>query len=323
MSQGWTVLSGSRIGSVHVRDELPIQDAVLTWSDGDQAVVAVADGHGHRDHFRSDTGSALAVVSAVEELRRLLPELDERATEELEELVRDAAAAIVDTWVAKVEHHIEANPFSPGEADSGASADPLRPYGTTILAAAASGDLLAFLQIGDGDSVLVSARGEAWRPLDDDPHLDGVHTSSLCQPNPLRALRVAVVDARIDDVALAFLCTDGFGTSRVDAEGWWRQTGEQLVDFGRRRGLDWIADQLGTWLEEPALIGGDDTSMAIIVRPDLGNHAVGDEVTEPASETERLEIPETVPVPTVDDEVAEPAPGRHVRADVDPDADVS
>ncbi|WP_188113405.1 protein phosphatase 2C domain-containing protein [Nocardioides humilatus] len=265
----WVVLSGSTIGSVHVRDHLPLQDSIHTWTNGVQAVVAVADGHGHRAHFRSDTGSALATVSAVEELRRVLGDLTDPET--AADVVATAAAAIVDTWVAKVEHHIEANPYD-GSDDRQAAAlhDPLRPYGTTILAAAVTGDLLVVLQIGDGDSVIVTDQGEAMRAVPDDPQLDGLHTSSLCEPDPLSALRTAVIDTRVEDVALAFLCTDGFGTSRVDAEGWWRQTGEQLVDFGRTRGLDWMRDQLPGWLEEPAQIGGDDTSMVIIVRGDLG-----------------------------------------------------
>ena len=265
---GWTTLSGSRIGSVHVRDGLPIQDAVLTWSDGGAAVVAVADGHGHRLHFRSDTGAALAAVSAVEELRRALPLLTDTAS--AGDVATAAAAAVVQTWRAKVAHHREANPFTEAElASGGAAGDPLRPYGTTLLAAAVSGDVLVFVQIGDGDTVMVDAQGEASRPLPVDPDLDGLHTSSLVQPDPLASLRVGVVDARVEEIVLAFLCTDGFGGSRVDADGWWRQTGQQLVDFGRSRGLDWVRDQLPDWLEEPAQVGGDDTSMAILVRTDL------------------------------------------------------
>lgn len=280
---GWTVLSASRIGSVHVRDELPLQDAVLTWSDGAQAVAAVADGHGHKAHFRSDTGSALAAVSAVEELRRVVGDLVDPET--AGDIVTTAAAAIVDNWVTKVRHHIEANPFDVGdERHAAAIHDPLRPYGTTLLAAAVSGDLLVVLQIGDGDAVLVTDQGEALRAVADDPDLDGLHTSSLCEPEPLRALRTAVIDTRVEDVALAFLCTDGFGTSRVDAEGWWRQTGEQLVDFGRSRGLDWIRDQLPAWLEEPAQIGGDDTSMVIIARSNLGAGA-GERPVDPTRTT--------------------------------------
>lgn len=290
MTHRWTTLSGTTIGSVHVRDQLPLQDSVLTWSDYElgQAVMAVADGHGHKLHFRSDTGSALAVVCAIEELRRILPGLagfgesaDHAAAVDL---VSAAGAALVDNWAAKVRHHIEANPYSPAEEDLGAGADPLRAYGSTILATAAVGDMVVFLQIGDGDSVLVSADGQASRPLPEDPDLDGLHTSSLCQPRPVDALRVAVVDARVDDVALIFLCTDGFGRSRVDADGWWRQTGEQLLEFSRNRGLVWVREQLPEWLEEPARIGGDDTTMALLVRSDVGGIS-------------RPDLADTVPVP--------------------------
>lgn len=290
MTHRWTTLSGTTIGSVHVRDQLPLQDAVLSWSDYEagQAVIAVADGHGHKLHFRSDTGAALAVVCAVEELRRILAELatlgDGADHGAALDLVRSAGAALVDNWVAKVEHHIEAHPYSPAEDEIGASADPLRAYGSTILATAAVGDLVVFLQIGDGDSVLVSAGGEASRPLPEDPDLDGLHTSSLCQVRPVDALRAAVVDARVDDVALVFLCTDGFGRSRVDADGWWRQTGEQLLEFSRSRGLVWIREQLPEWLAEPAKIGGDDTTMALMVRSDVGGIS-------------RPDLADTVPVP--------------------------
>ncbi|MDN5743944.1 MAG: protein phosphatase 2C domain-containing protein [Nocardioidaceae bacterium] len=279
MTPRWATLSGSAIGSAHVRDQLPLQDAVLTWSDPDsaRAVIAVADGHGHHLHFRSDTGAALAVVSAVEGLRRALPAIAELGTpdrtqdrtdraRQAKAIVEDAAAAILEDWVRKVGHHLNAHPYTAAEDDNGASADPLRAYGSTLIAAAAVEDLLFFVQVGDGDAVVVGEDGVASRPLPEDPDHDGIHTSSLCQARPLDALRVACLDSSQEPVGLVFLCTDGFGRSRVDAQGWWRQTGEQLLDFSRTRGLTWVRDQLDDWLAEPALIGGDDTTMALLVR---------------------------------------------------------
>lgn len=263
-SPGWTTLSGSRIGSVHVREQLPNQDAVLTWAGGEGAVVAVADGHGHRAHFRSDTGSAMAVVSAVEELRRALPEL--ARSDDPEALARATGEAIVATWRDKVLHHAEAHPFTEG-ADPDTAVDKLLAYGSTFLAAAVSGGRLVVLQLGDGDSVVVGTDGVASRPLPEDPDLDGVRTSSLCQPDPLASLRVVVLEST--DVAMVYLCTDGFGGSRVDVD-WWQQTGAQLVEFSRGQGLDWVRERLPEWLEEPARIGGDDTTMAILARSDLG-----------------------------------------------------
>ena len=72
---------------------------------------------------------------------------------------------------------------------------------------------------------------------------------------------------------LAFQCTDGFGSSRVDATGWWQQTGEELVRFGREHGLGWVAEQLPGWLVEPAQVGGDDTTLAILSRTHLSGRA--------------------------------------------------
>ncbi|GAA4808171.1 PP2C family serine/threonine-protein phosphatase [Nocardioides caeni] len=258
---------------------------MLTWTDPStgRAVMAVADGHGHKLHFRSDTGAALAVISAVEELRRTLPRLadlapgagtgevatDEARVQAVHALLRETGSALVATWTEKVGHHLAAHPYSATEVESGAADDRLRAYGATILATAAVGDLMVFLQIGDGDSVVVSSDGEAARPLPEDPDLDGLHTTSLCQADPVAALRVAALDARGDRVALAFLCSDGFSRPRVDADGWWRETGQQLLDFSRQRGLTWVKEQLPDWLAEPARVGGDDTTMALLIRSDV------------------------------------------------------
>ena len=267
MSQGaWTPLSGTQIGSVHVRDGRPIQDAVRTWVDGDTAVVAVADGHGHHEHFRSDVGARLAVDAAVDALVGKLPELADPAAAEL--AITAIAAHAVETWTAGVRQHAAGNPF-PG----GAPRDQLRPYGTTLLAMAAVGDSLTLFQIGDGDTVVVDGSGRASRPLPEDPDADGVTTASLCQPNPLKSLRAGAIDTLETDVVLAFQCTDGFGSSRVDAAGWWQQTGEELVRFGREHGLGWVAEQLPDWLVEPAQVGGDDTTLAILTRSDLPSRA--------------------------------------------------
>jgi hypothetical protein len=263
MSPGaWTVLSGTQIGSVHVRDGRPIQDAVRTWAEGDAAVVAVSDGHGHHDHFRSDVGARIAVHCAVDTLVSALPDLTDVAA--AQRAIAGVGARMVEAWTAQVRQHAADHPFG-----GGGVGDPLRPYGATVLAMTVVGDALAMFQIGDGDTVVVDASGRASRPLPEDPELDGTNTASLCQPNPLRSLRAEAIDVRQRDVVLAFQCTDGFGSSRVDAEGWWQQTGEELVRFGRERGLDWVADQLPSWLVEPAQVGGDDTTMAIIGRTDI------------------------------------------------------
>ncbi|GAB2986149.1 PP2C family serine/threonine-protein phosphatase [Nocardioides montaniterrae] len=248
----WTALAASVLGSVHVRDDLPLQDAHATWVEDDRAVVALADGHGHSDHPRSDVGATLAVEVAVGELRRALPTL---AADPTEDDVRRLAAGVVDGWREAVEAHHAADPLSRSEP-------PFVAYGTTVLAAAVSGRRLVVLQIGDGDIVAVRTSGAVLLPLGPLAS-DGVHTASLCLPDPLAELRVAVLDA--DDLALVYACTDGFGTARVEAD-WRDQTGRQLLEHARHHGASWIGEQLPGWLAEPAYVGGDDTTLVVLVR---------------------------------------------------------
>ena len=63
----WLALTASQRGAAHQAAGLPNQDAVAEHQIGpDVLVAAVADGHGHRRHFRSARGSQLAVAVACE-----------------------------------------------------------------------------------------------------------------------------------------------------------------------------------------------------------------------------------------------------------------
>ena len=270
MSRRWTALSGTQIGSVHVRDGLPLQDSHGVRVDGATAYAAVADGHGHHLHFRSDVGSALAVDLSLELLAAALPRMGTVA--DTEAALRAVGADLVSRWTAAVYAHIEQHPFDAEEQArvTGADREHLtRPYGSTVLAMVATGDLVGVLQIGDGDAVVVTDSGRALRPVPEDPALDGTRTTSLCQADPMESLRVGALDAAADEVVLGYLCTDGFSTSRVDRDGWWQQTGAELVSFAREHGFAWIGERLPGWLEEPARIGGDDTTLALLARADL------------------------------------------------------
>lgn len=255
---GWQVASATTIGSFHVREHLPNQDAAQTWAadDGSAAIAVVADGHGHPMHFRSGTGSQVAATRTLEVLRAALPEVDPQT----------AAAEVVELWRDDVLAHARAHPMRSDELRRG----PLVPYGTTLVAIAVTGTHLVVLQIGDGDAVLVRASGRAHRPVVDDPALDGVHTSSLCQPDPISSLRTAVV--ALDDgesgnqVTLAYVATDGLGKARVDPATWWRTTGTELESTARAGGIDAVRADLPRRVAEPAQVGGDDTTIAVVAR---------------------------------------------------------
>lgn len=270
MSRRWTALSGTHIGSVHVRDGLPLQDSHQVRVVDDSAVIAVADGHGHRLHFRSDVGSALAVGISVELLTAALPRLGDQATAPA--VLHEVGTELISRWTRAVHEHVAAQPFTGDDLTLVDPADPglvTRPYGSTVLAMVATDALLGVVQIGDGDAVVVTSGGASLRPVPEDPDLDGSRTTSLCQPDPGASLRVGALDLRAEDLVLGYLCTDGFSTSRVDTDGWWRQTGEELVGFARQHGFAWIEQRLPGWLEEPAAIGGDDTTLALVALTSL------------------------------------------------------
>ena len=69
----WGVRGGSTRGASHLRTGLPNQDSLGTWCDktGGRALAVVSDGHGSARHFRSDTGSRLAVEAAMSVLREV------------------------------------------------------------------------------------------------------------------------------------------------------------------------------------------------------------------------------------------------------------
>lgn len=256
----WTAVSATQTGARHHRDERPNQDAHLTCVRNYGATVVVADGHGHRAHPRSGVGSALAARHLSELLDGALPGLTDVATAETS--VRDQIGpALVAAWRSSVEAHAAAHPFS-ADAPRDAEETWLR-YGTTLVAMAANADVVVVVQLGDGDAVVVSDSGEVLRPLPEDELLDGVRTTSLCQPDPLASLRVVALPAA--RMRLGYVCTDGFGKPQLD-DSWWRQVGTELADRATEHGADWLAEKLPGWLTEPAEVGGDDTTMAVLLR---------------------------------------------------------
>ncbi|MCW2812600.1 MAG: hypothetical protein JWN84_55 [Nocardioides sp.] len=251
-STGWAVAAATTIGAFHVREHLPNQDSVRTWAadDGSSAVVVVADGHGHHAHHRSDVGSDLATRITLDALRAALPHADPVAV----------AAEVVAAWREAVLDHVAAHPLRSDESPRG----PLVPYGTTLVALAVTPERLVALQIGDGDTIAVRASGEPFRPLVEDPSLDGVHTASLCQADPLASLRTTVVDLRDDPVRLALVATDGLGKARVDPDTWWASTAAGLA-AAADDGLEVLRARLPIEVREPARVGGDDTTLAVLL----------------------------------------------------------
>ncbi len=262
----WRAMSGTALGSSHVRRGMPNQDAVAVRElGGTGAVAALSDGHGGVRYVRSDVGARLAVETALEAAAGLAARLPAGVTgDQARRLAREALGApVVARWRERVLAHLASRPFTPAERErAGAPLDgePLISYGATLLVAVATPTLVVAAQIGDGDLVVARRTGEVVTPVPGDERLVGGETTSLCLPDAAADLRVGVVE---DRALLVLLASDGYGNAFADAH--WRPT--VVTDLGHHlveRGDTYVAASLPTWLAESAEIGGDDVSVALL-----------------------------------------------------------
>ena len=194
-------------GTSHILAEMPNQDAVSFDRDEEMTLLAVADGHGSRRHYRSDRGSRFAVAAVLPLLRGALRDVEAGRGGAVLSGLAGSFAAI---WRERVEADIRQSPIPerPG-FDSHAV------YGSTCVAAAIGRGCALFLQIGDGDVLASHAGGEVDRVIPLDPNLVGAGTYSLCQPDaPARThLRLYTAPHPLSAPDFVMAGTDGLSKS--------------------------------------------------------------------------------------------------------------
>jgi hypothetical protein len=145
MTEGWRYAFTSVVGTSHIRDELPCQDAsdcqVLHTQAGTPVLVAlVADGAGSARH--SAEGAQLACTLLCDEIATLLD-----TGGAIEELTRDFVVA----WLTHFQHAIAERAEGQGCA--------AREFACTLLAAIVGEESGVFFQVGDG-AIVVADRDE-------------------------------------------------------------------------------------------------------------------------------------------------------------------
>jgi hypothetical protein len=299
----WLALTASQRGAAHQTTGLPNQDAVAARQvRPDVLVAAVADGHGHRRHFRSARGSQLAVTIACEAAQELAARLDgfQTAAPIESEALGTLVPAIAGEWRDAVREDVAADPFTPGEEASRGGDDPLIAYGSTLLLAIAGRRWLVLVQIGDGDIMGIQPDGQPLLPVPRDPSLDGHQTTSLCGPHAEEEFRAAVVDTSTTPLLGVILVTDGYGNAQV-ADPWTDAVSADLAELINDRPPEWLAGQLPLWASRCASADGsaDDTTIALLIAPpatgwrhDVADAPAADEATTAAR---RLAEPTTQP----------------------------
>ena len=206
----WQIYAATARGTVHDSMGLPNQDASRhhhQQPDG-PSVAAVADGHGHDRHFRSATGSAEAVRVACDaaldwaQAQAAQAQAQQPAgdADDAGQLLAAAQARLVPDilrrWHAAVDADLALRPYTVDERQRMARHrdGPSVPYGSTLLLAVVVRRWMVFVQIGDGDIVVIRPDGQCRTPLPPDGPQANWLTRSLCEPDALADFRVAVHD---------------------------------------------------------------------------------------------------------------------------------
>jgi hypothetical protein len=277
----WRIIGHSSRGASHLQSGLPNQDAIGFWlpesGAGPPAILAIADGHGSAQHFRSADGARLAVETA----NALLLSFSqanggERGLAELQVAASELPRLILETWIAKVTAHLAAKPFrdeeyerlgeKEAEARAEISQNPLIAYGATLLAVLITASYALYMQIGDGDVLFVDDGGATSRPVPPDPRLIANQTTSLCQPNASSDFRLHIESPLVHTPALVLVSTDGYANSFAsDAD--FLQIGADFLAMARAHGLSGVAERLPGILREASEKGsGDDVTFGIMRR---------------------------------------------------------
>ena len=231
------MLASSFPGPKYVKKGWTCQDSSSCLSYGRVQAVAVADGHGSPDCFRSEHGARIAVEAAFRQVKRYCREeafdtdqpalLSRVGIDNLKfDILRDWEQSVREHWDRYLDIH-----SCPGEdeirfqavsekyrqrylSDDPAVVDKYlyTAYGTTLLLAVSIGTQILLLQIGDGTCVLLQRDGTFSVPLppDRDNYLNV--TVSLCDEDAMHHYRYAVIPcdpASQTEPAAVFLSTDG------------------------------------------------------------------------------------------------------------------
>jgi serine/threonine protein phosphatase PrpC len=274
----WRVVGRSVCGASHRRRRASNQDAI-GWSPAGASAyaVAVADGHGSAASFRSAAGATLAVQAALQTLGDFFQWHPDSAAATAN--ATEIPADLIARWRTAIRDHLSGAPFTRDEvkaldrrgSEIAPDATARRAYGSTVLGVLATRFYVLCLQLGDGDILMVSDRGNVVRPWSRDPRLLGVETTSLCGADAAAEMRVCIEPLAGNSPALVLLATDGYANSFREDHGFLRIGGD-LLEMIRQDGIEGVERDLETWLNEASELGsGDDITVALVCRTGEGS----------------------------------------------------
>ena len=210
-------------GKKYAERGLPCQDSSDILEFDSVQAIAVADGHGGKDYFRSDTGARLAVATAFNQIKIFCSDIS--AGERFSESgISNFELRLWENWIAAVKKNWYENPVRADEVRWQNVSDKYKArytseekyipvaYGTTLICAVSIGSQVLIVQIGDGTCVILQKNGEFKTPVPPENENFANVTTSLCDFDAYKKFRHVVLDCD-DNSPLApvaiFLSTDG------------------------------------------------------------------------------------------------------------------
>lgn len=269
----WTLLDGAVKGVAKKYSQ--DRGAALSVADGRAVVLAVADGHGSAAHFRSDLGARWAVEEFTACAREFAHEVarvgaDAAGWPGLRAEARRLPRQVGHRWHERALLHDANSPahgagsrvFGPAccPGAQGRKEPPdLAAYGSTLIGAVLTEDMVFCWQLGDGDIVFVDGEGAPHTPLSTGPDL-GDETDSLCEPEPWRKTRSHWQPFTGGVPPCLLISTDGLSKSFADHQGF-LDFATGLHERVTEQGVAAVRSQLPDWLARAARFSGDDTTL--------------------------------------------------------------
>lgn len=215
----------SEKGAEHEKNNMPCQDSAINYVDKDLliAIIAVADGHGSAECFRSEIGSRFATECAVECIKKFICAIRENnisIEEKKDELLAQLSNSIITSWNEKIEKDYINSPFATETDISEQTEEDIKEnigqaYGTTLVTVALTNDYWFGLQIGDGKCAALRDDGTFYQPIPNDERCFMNITTSMCDYDASREFRYCF---EVDKPSAIFIGTDGVDNSFEDDE---------------------------------------------------------------------------------------------------------
>lgn len=260
----WQIIGDSVRGASHKRSDKPNQDAWAHRQNDTCTVLAVADGHGSSKHIHSEIGAKLAVEVALDLLDHFAQQHTDTGSNlrHIKQSTDYLPSQLVQAWRTAVDTEDNGQTENPHERYS--------LYGTTLLAVLLSTDYVLYLQLGDGDLLVLTEDGQLHHPLSKSVSLIANETYSLCQDKAIYHVELNLQFFDHDHrPALVFLATDGYANS-FSNENDLQQAVQDFQQQIATHGADKIQSCLADWLNETSEQGsGDDVTVAMVLPDSL------------------------------------------------------